>query len=134
MSESPAQKAAAAALPAVSAQEAFQDIVVPEHEERQLQRQFEREFYIDAEDAERSYIRLSGLRDHFRHKRYWSFYLMFLMFAMVAFQCILIAMVGAGRWDFKQYSWLLPTLMIQYLVQIVGLAVFVVRSLFKSMD
>jgi hypothetical protein len=106
--------------------------VIPEHEGRRLKRQFDLQFQKGEEDEGVIYFSLSGLRDHLRHKSYWSFFLMFLMFAMVAFQSVLIGLVGAGIWNFSQYRWLLPTLMIQYLVQIVSLAVFVVRSLFKD--
>jgi hypothetical protein len=53
---------------------------------------------------------------------------------MVVFQSILIWWIGKGWLDFTQYAWLLPALMIQYLTQIVGLAVFAVRSFSKEMS
>ncbi len=50
---------------------------------------------------------------------------------MVVFQSFLLWMVGGGFWDFSEYEWLLPALLAQNLAQIVGLAVFVVKALFK---
>lgn len=76
--------------------------------------------------------RLQGLQEHFRHKKYWSYFLMGVMFVMIFFQSVLLGLVGAGIWSFKDYDWLLPALLAQNLAQIVGLAVFVVRSLFSD--
>jgi hypothetical protein len=43
-------------------------------------------------------------------------------------------MVGVDVWSFTKYEWLLPALLVQNLAQIVGLAVFVVKALFKDLD
>lgn len=101
-------------------------------ENRNLEKGFLRRFSTRSIESEERYARLTGLRDHFRHKGWWSFFLMFLMFGMVVFQCVLLGMVGSGQWDFTEYDWLLPALLGQNLAQIVGLAVFVVRSLFSD--
>lgn len=98
------------------------------------ERTFDQEFRSTSSDAAQDYAKLVGLRDHFNHKRYWSWFLMGAMGIMITFQSVLITMVGTKMWDFTGYDWLLPTLMIQYLIQIVGLAVFVVKSLFNRMD
>lgn len=79
------------------------------------------------------YIELKGLEGHYKHKYYWSWFLMALMFCLVAFQSFLLGQVGAKIWDYSQYEWLLPLLLVQNFAQIVGLAVFVVRSLFSDM-
>jgi hypothetical protein len=60
----------------------------------------------------------------------WSWTLIAVILGMVVFQSVLIWQVGRGKLDYTGYDWLLPTLMIQYLAQIVGLAVFAVRSFF----
>ena len=57
---------------------------------------------------------------------------MFLMAVMIGFQSYLLVMVGQGKWDFTEYSWLLPALLAQNLAQVIGLAVFVVRALFSD--
>ena len=72
------------------------------------------------------------MQDHYKHKGRWSNFLMFVMFGMVAFQSVLLGFVGAGTWDFSKYQWLLPLLLGQNLAQIIGLAVFVVKALFKE--
>jgi hypothetical protein len=120
--------------PRIAPEDAINDIVVPPIEERALGYLYDDEFARRSALSEIDYAKLVGLRDHFRHKRFWSWFLMAIMAAMVIFQSYLIWQVGIGAWNFKGYDWLLPTLMIQYLIQIVGLAVFVVRSLFKDMS
>lgn len=92
---------------------------------------FESAFKSDSAKIQSEYAHLSGLIDHYEHKRLWSFFLMVLMLTMIGFQSFLLIKVGRGAWDFSDYEWLLPALLVQNLGQVVGLAVFVVRSLFK---
>jgi uncharacterized membrane protein YcfT len=49
------------------------------------------------------------------------------------FQSGVVLAVGLQALNFVEYKWLLPALLVQNLAQVVGLAVFVVRSLFKEM-
>ena len=82
--------------------------------------------------AEGEYQRLQGLKDHFEHKKKWSWMLLGALVLMILFQMVLLVLVGSNVLDFTEYDWLLPAVLIQYLTQIVGLAVFVVRSLFSD--
>lgn len=116
----------------ISPEEALADIATPAQETRDLEAGYDASFSTAAIDAERAWEKLVGLRDHFRHKKYWSWFLMGLMGFMVVYQSWLIWMVGGGWWDFTDYAWLLPTLMIQYLLQVAGLALVAVRSLFRD--
>ena len=84
-------------------------------------------------EGEEAWVRIRGLEAHFEHKSLWSTVLIFTIAWMVIFESILVACVGFGWWDFKEYAWLVPTLMIQFLAQIVGLGILVVKSLFKDM-
>lgn len=96
--------------------------------------QYEEIFEETAINAERAWTHLKGLQDHYRLKGRWSTALMWLLGGMIFFQWVLIAFVGWGLWDFTQYQWLLPVLLVQNLGQIIGLAIIVVRSLFKDLD
>lgn len=96
------------------------------------ERAFATQFHRTSVDAQERYAHLKGIQDHYKHKGRWSNFLMFVMFGMVAFQSALLALVGAGIWDFTEYAWLLPLLLGQNLAQIIGLAVFVVKALFKD--
>lgn len=96
------------------------------------QRHFEDEFRAAELNNERDYLHLSGLKDHYRQKARWSGFLICLMGFMVVFQSILLGLVGAEIWTFEKYKWLLPALLVQNLTQVVGLAVFVVKALFKD--
>ncbi|WP_147435473.1 hypothetical protein [Paenirhodobacter hankyongi] len=81
---------------------------------------------------ETAYAHLKGVQDHYANKTEWSGFLRNLLCGMIAFQWLLLALVGFGIWDFTKYQWLLPILLVQNLGQIIGLAVIVVRSLFKD--
>ncbi|MEP7349417.1 MAG: hypothetical protein ABI668_05630 [Sphingorhabdus sp.] len=92
-----------------------------------------REIFSQSEmQGQIEYEHLKGLRDHYRHKSRWSWFLMAVMGAMIAFQMLLLKYVGLGVWDFTEYEWLLPVLLVQNLAQVIGLAVFVVKALFKD--
>lgn len=91
-------------------------------------------WWAEAVKSERAWVHLRGLTAHYRHKSNWSLFLMFVLATMIAFQWLLLGMVGAGRWDFTRYEWLLPILLVQNLGQIIGLAFVVVKSLFKDID
>ena len=82
--------------------------------------------------GETEYEHLKGLRAHYEHKGRWSWFLMAVMGAMIVFQMVLLQHVGLGLWDFSEYEWLLPVLLVQNLAQVIGLAVFVVKALFRD--
>jgi hypothetical protein len=85
-------------------------------------------------DSARQYEHLLGLQRHYRHKSQWSYFLMAMMFGMLAFQSVLLGLVGSAEWDFKDYEWLLPALLVQNLAQIAGLCVIVVKALFSDVE
>lgn len=95
---------------------------------------FEQSFDRRSIDAERAWVHLQGLQDHYKHKGRWSGFLMLVLAGMILFQWVLLGFVGAGKWDFTKYEWLLPILLVQNLGQIIGLAFVVVKSLFKDLD
>lgn len=130
--ESPVQVKKSAALPSVA--DLLKSVKTTSKKQRQLEESFKKVTEAQSVESERKYTHLRGLRDHYRHKGWWSFFLMALMSVLVLFQCFLLWKVGAGSWDFKSYDWLLPALLVQNLAQIVGLATFVVRSLFKEQE
>lgn len=129
MSDTNVDLEAKAKLPSVA--DLKGNIVTTPSASKASQEAFESTFKASSASGQAEYAHLSGLYDHYKHKRYWSFFLMLLMLAMVGFQSCLLVKVGLGVWDFKDYEWLLPALLVQNLGQVVGLAVFVVKSLFK---
>lgn len=96
-----------------------------------LQQMLQQKFNSDAAQAEADWTHLKGLRDHYWHKGNWSWFLMLLLAAMIGFQSYLLYKVGIGSWDFSQYNWLIPALLVQNLGQVIALAVIVVKSLFR---
>jgi predicted anti-sigma-YlaC factor YlaD len=98
-----------------------------------LQAIYSRRFSKQSIDAQLEWEHLEGLRGHYKHKGRWSWFLMAVMAFMIGFQSYLLYKVGTKAWDFTSYDWLLPVLLAQNLAQIVGLAVFVVKALFKDL-
>ncbi len=92
---------------------------------------FEEKFQSDLVRSEVEWAKLKGLQDHYRHKGNWSWFLMGLLIAMIGFQSVLMIFVGLNIWDFKEYEWLLPALLVQNLGQVIALAYVVVKSLFR---
>ena len=80
------------------------------------------------------YIHLQGTKEHYSHKKYWSWFLMLAVGSMIVFQSVLLVSVGTGRLDFTGYAWLMPALLIQNLGQVVGLAIYAVRYLFSDIS
>lgn len=108
------------------------EIIESGSEELRAESIFEEKYQADAAEREKNWAHIEGLRDHYQHKKWWSLFLIGLMASMVLFQMLLLGLVGSKIWDFTSYKWLLPLLLVQNLAQIVGLAVFVVKSLFKD--
>ena len=77
-------------------------------------------------------INHKGLEDHYEHKSRWSAFVMRLILVLLIFQYSILLLVGLGYLDFLDYQWLLPTLLLQTLLQIFALAVIVVKSLFSE--
>lgn len=100
----------------------------PSESEIQYQEDFDRE----AIQSEISYAHLQGIIDHYSQKGKWSKFLMVLVGGMVAFQSVLLLLVGAAVLDFTKYEWLLPALLVQNLGQVIGLAVYAVKFLFSD--
>ncbi len=94
---------------------------------------YSRKFTKESIDAELEWEHLRGVKDHYRHKGWWSFFLMIAMAFMIGFQSFLLYQVGIKAWNFTEYKWLLPALLVQNLAQVIGLAVFVVKALFKDL-
>lgn len=86
--------------------------------------QLEREF-----DWQEKFARLQAFENHHRNKGKWSLFVMVIMAFMIGFQSLLLMLVGLDVWDFTKYEWLLPTLMVQNLAQVIALAVVIVKAL-----
>lgn len=85
-------------------------------------------------NSQMAYAHLKGIRDHYSHKGKWSWFLMFAVGGMIIFQYVLLIFVGLGRFDFSEYEWLLPALLVQNLGQVIGLAVYAVKHLFSDIS
>jgi hypothetical protein len=117
----------------ISVENLLDEINPTDHSDLKGDQEFERAFRPISEGGQAEWIHLRGLEDHYAQKGIWSYFLMFILGVMTVFQCVLLGMVGSGHWDFTQYDWLLPLLLVQNLAQIVGLSTFAVQALFKRL-
>ncbi len=100
----------------------------------QSEQSYSENFARTSVDQQVKYAHLVGIQDHYRHKGRWSNFLMGAIALMLVFQGVLLSLVGCGIWDFSQYRWLLPALLIQNLTQVVGLSVWAVKYLFSDIS
>ena len=97
----------------------------------------EQQKYVEQQEnrsrkSEEQYAHLKGIQSHYLHKNYWSWLLMGCIPLMIVFQMVFLYLVGTGKLDFREYDWLLPTFLVQSFGQVIGLAVYAVRSLFRD--
>lgn len=62
----------------------------------------------------------------------WSWYLMIVIFLMFSFQVVLAIFIGLGIFNFDKYKYLLYIVVGENFLQIVGMAVVVVKYLFHN--
>lgn len=98
------------------------------------EKEYLRRFQNISVDGQVQYAHLKGIQDHYRHKGRWSNFLILAIAMMLIFQSFLLVKVGLGHWDFSQYKWLLPALLVQNLAQVVGLSVWAVKYLFSDIS
>lgn len=83
-------------------------------------------------DRQMGYAKLKAFQAHHDNKGRWSVFIMVAMGAMIFYQSVLLGLVGAKVWDFTAYEWLLPSLLVQNLAQIITLAAIIVKALFDK--
>ena len=98
------------------------------------EKQYLKRFQALSVEGQVQYAHLKGIQDHYKHKGRWSNFLIGAIAAMLIFQSVLLIKVGLGLWDFSQYEWLLPALLVQNLAQVVGLSVWAVKYLFSDIS
>lgn len=81
-------------------------------------------------DRQLRYSKLKAFNDHHYNKGLWSKFIMWVMGGMIFFQSLLLMKVGTRQWDFSDYDYLLPILLVQNLAQIITLATIIVKALF----
>lgn len=73
-----------------------------------------------------------GLQDLYASRRLWSIFLVCCITASLAFQIGITIAVGLKLLDFTQYRWFLPIVASENFIQIVGLALIVLKWLFSG--
>lgn len=107
-----------------------QAALLEESEERQ--KRIQRQEESAAIDRQMAYAKLRAFQEHHDNKGRWSIFVMWAMGLMIGYQSLLLGLVGGGVWDFSEYEWLLPSLLVQNLAQVITLAAIIVKALFDK--
>lgn len=85
--------------------------------------------YARLQDDAEAAIRREGLTQFYGLRRMWSGWLIGWVSVLICFQIILTFSIGLGGLDYSRYDWFLPLVTAQNFLQIVGMAIVVVRFL-----
>lgn len=74
---------------------------------------------------------LRGLRAFYTLREKWSYFILGCIAVLLIFHITLAFMVGLKKLDFTSYEWFLPIVATENFLQIIGLAIIVVKFLFS---
>jgi hypothetical protein len=74
---------------------------------------------------------LGGLQAFYKLRKKWSWFILICISVLLTFHISLAYLVGLKRLDFTEYSWFLPIVATNNFLQIIALAVIVVKFLFS---
>jgi hypothetical protein len=75
---------------------------------------------------------LSGLKTFYTLRKKWSWFILGCISVLLIFHISLAYLVGLGYLDFKDYNWFLPIVATNNFLQIIALAIIVVKFLFSD--
>jgi len=79
-------------------------------------------------------VHLIGTQDQYNFRKDWSFFTRWTIGFLVAFQTLIITLVGLGRMSFTDYPWLITGILVQNFGNIVALAYIIVKAIFEPID
>jgi hypothetical protein len=85
--------------------------------------------YARLSDEAEAAIKRDGLTQFYGLRRMWSGWLIAWVSVLICFQIVLTFAIGFGLLDYREYGWFLPLVTAQNFLQIVGMAIVVVRFL-----
>lgn len=75
---------------------------------------------------------LEGLQSFYQSRKVWSWFLIGAISLSLVFQFVITILVGANALVFTQYKWFLPLVVSENFIQVISLALIVVRWLFSG--
>lgn len=117
----------------LSVEDVKQEIVKSVEAEKIREKVFA-EVHVQQHEREQKKAHLDGVRKFYKMRSDWSGFIMKCIGASIAFHIVLTFLVGFDILDFKEYKWFLPIIVTENFLQIIGLAVIVVKFLFQDHD
>lgn len=82
--------------------------------------------------ADEEWTHLDGLKSFYKLRKKWSWFILTCIAFLLITQASLMALVGTNVLDFRDYDWFLPIVVSENFIQIIGLALIVVKFLFSN--
>lgn len=92
----------------------------------------EPEFAVARIKSQAERVEIDGRIAFFRMRSTWSIAIMVWISIFIAFHVTLTFFIGWGWLDFTKYKWLIPTMVGENFLQIVGMGYIVVRFLYPG--
>jgi hypothetical protein len=83
-------------------------------------------------ESEESLAHLDGLRSFYKLRTKWSKAILWFIIVSLIFQFSITFVVGMDWLNFEKYPWFLPLVVTENFIQIIGLAIIVVKFLFNE--
>lgn len=83
-------------------------------------------------ESEESLAHLDGLRSFYKLRTKWSKAILWFIIVSLVFQFAITFVVGMDWLNFEKYPWFLPLVVTENFIQIIGLAIIVVKFLFNE--
>jgi hypothetical protein len=82
-------------------------------------------------EALREEIELNGRKKFFELRDKWSWSIIAWISIFIAFHITITVLVGCGVLNFEKHEWLLPSIIAENFLQIVGMGYIIVRFLYQ---
>ena len=89
------------------------------------------ELSISIVEARKELVELEGRAKFFALRDRWSFWIIAWISVFILFHVTLTILVGLGKLNFQNHEWLLPSIITENFLQIIGMGYIIVRFLYQ---
>ncbi len=82
-------------------------------------------------EARKEQIELDGRKKFFELRNKWSWSIIIWISVFIIFHIVITVLVGCKVLDFQNHEWLLPSIIAENFLQIVGMGYIIVRFLYQ---
>jgi len=82
--------------------------------------------------SQKELVEINGREKFFDLRDKWSNWIIVWISAFIIFHIAITILVGCGALDFKDHQWLLPSIIIENFLQVIGMGYVIVNFLYPS--